>query len=124
MASAALTANPLKEKKMPQAPLQLDHLNMPARDPEGLARWYAQTFGLQADAHRVRGPGVLIAFEAGEPVNRAPELHIGIRVPSLAALNEWAKKLDAHVATGSEFASFRTFDPEGNCVEIYCKADA
>ena len=32
---------------MPQAPLQLDHLNMPARDPEGLARWYAQTFGLQ-----------------------------------------------------------------------------
>jgi hypothetical protein len=24
--------------------LQLDHLNIPARDPEGLARWYAETF--------------------------------------------------------------------------------
>jgi len=34
---------------MPEASLKLDHLNMPARDPEGLARWYEQTFGLKAD---------------------------------------------------------------------------
>jgi catechol 2,3-dioxygenase-like lactoylglutathione lyase family enzyme len=107
---------------MSQASFQLDHLNMPARDPEGLARWYAQTFGLQADGHRVRGPGVLIAFQAGEPVRRAPELHVGFRVPDLKTLNEWARKFDAQVTAGGEFASFRTFDPEENCVEIYCKA--
>ena len=106
---------------MPEPSLQLDHLNMPARDPEGLARWYAQTFGLQADAHRVRGPGVLMVIQAGEPINRAPELHVGFRVSSAAALNEWAHKLGAQVTTGNEVASFRTFDPEGNCVEIYCK---
>lgn len=35
------------------ASFQLDHLNVPARDPEGLARWYAQTFGLQADGHHL-----------------------------------------------------------------------
>jgi len=108
---------------MPESSLQLDHLNMPARDPEGLARWYAETFGLQADRHLVRGPGVLIAFQAGEPVNRSPELHIGMRVPSRAALTEWADKFGAEVTTGTEFASFRTADPDGNCIELYCKAN-
>jgi catechol 2,3-dioxygenase-like lactoylglutathione lyase family enzyme len=107
---------------MPDADLRLDHLNMPARDPEGLARWYAQTFGLDADRHLVRGPGVLIAFQAGEPVNRAPELHIGMRVPSLAALTEWANKLGAQLTAGPEFTSFRTADPDGNCIEIYCRS--
>jgi catechol 2,3-dioxygenase-like lactoylglutathione lyase family enzyme len=108
---------------MSEAAIQLDHLNLPARDPEGLARWYAQTFGLRADRHLVRGPGVLIAFQIGEPVNRAPEMHIGMRVPSLAALTEWAGKFGVQVSTGSEFASFRTHDPDGNCIELYCKAN-
>ena len=103
---------------------QLDHLNMPARDPEELARWYAQTFGLQADGHRVRGPGVLIAFQSGEPVKRAPELHIGLRVPSMQALNDWAGKLGKPIKKGGEFNSFQTLDPEDNCLEIYCKADS
>ncbi len=109
---------------MAETTMQLDHLNMPARDPEGLARWYAETFGLQADAHRVRGPGVLIAFQAGEPVNRAPELHIGLRVPSMAALKQWASKLGTQPTPGAEFTSFRTSDPEGNCIEVYCKTEA
>lgn len=109
--------------EMSNSSLQLDHLNMPARDPEGLARWYAQTFGLQADRHRVRGPGVLIAFQAGEPVRRAPELHVGFRVPSMQVLNEWADKLGKPIKKGEEFNSFQTLDPEGNCLEIYCKAN-
>ncbi|HZP93918.1 MAG TPA: VOC family protein [Burkholderiales bacterium] len=109
---------------MSEPGFRLDHLNLPARDPEGLARWYARTFGLQADGHRVRGPGLLIAFQAGEPVRRAPELHIGFRVADMNSLNQWARKFGAQVMTGSEFASFRTFDPEDNCVEIYCKADS
>ena len=106
---------------MSEATLYLDHINMPARDPEGLARWYAETFGLQVDAHRVRGPGLLIAFQSGEPVNRAPELHVGMRVPSTSVLEQWANKFGAQATTGTEFTSFRTADPEGNCIEIYCK---
>lgn len=102
--------------------LQLDHLNMPARDPEGIARWYSQTFGLRADGHRVRGPGVLIAFQSGEPVKRAPELHVGFRVKNMQALNEWAGKFGKPIKNGEEFNSFQVNDPEGNCVEIYCKA--
>ena len=109
---------------MPDVSLKLDHLNMPARDPEGLARWYEETFGLKAERHVVRGPGVLIAFQAGEPLNRAPELHIGMRVQSMAALKEWATKFGMEIKPGSEFNSFRTSDPEGNCLEIYCPAQS
>ncbi|HWQ39510.1 MAG TPA: hypothetical protein VNM24_13065 [Burkholderiales bacterium] len=109
---------------MKEPAFRLEHLNMPARDPAGLARWYAQTFGLQADGHRVRGPGVLIVFQKGEPVARAPELHFGLRVPNMKVLAEWAGKFDASIAEGSEFASFRIFDPEHNCLEIYCRIDS
>ena len=35
---------------------QLQHLNLPARDPQGLAR----------------GSGVLLAFQRGEPINNGP----------------------------------------------------
>jgi hypothetical protein len=42
----------------------------------------------------------------------------------MAALMQWAKQFGAEVTNGSEFCSFRTFDPEGNCVEIYCKAES
>jgi catechol 2,3-dioxygenase-like lactoylglutathione lyase family enzyme len=106
---------------MAQPAFTLDHINMPARDPHALARWYADTFGLTADEHRVRGPGVLMAFELGEPVQRSPELHIGLRVESGAILKEWAAKFNAEIHTGVEFAAFRTHDPDGNCVELYCR---
>jgi hypothetical protein len=67
----------------------------------------------------VRGQGVLIAFEAGEPINRSPEVHMGFRVPSMEALQNWAKKFDAELTVGAEFTAFRTPDPEGNCLELY-----
>jgi len=109
---------------MPEASLRLEHLNLPSRDPHKLAQWYADTFGLRADRHLVRGDGVLIAFQAGEPLNRASDVHIGLRVPSTAVLNEWAAKFAADITNGAEFTSFRTTDPEGNCIELYCKAGA
>lgn len=107
---------------MPEPSLRLDHVNMPASDPEALADWYAKTFDLQAEGRRVSGPGLLIVFVHGEPVRRAPELHVGLRAPSQSALEQWASRFGTQVAPGAEFNSFRTFDPEGNCVEIYCKA--
>jgi catechol-2,3-dioxygenase len=97
---------------------RLEHLNIPARDPVGLAQWYATTFDLKADRHLARGPGVLIAFEQGEPLNRA-DLHIGFRVESIEALNEWARRFDAETSSGAEFTTFKVTDPEGNSVEMY-----
>ncbi|MGD8475695.1 MAG: VOC family protein, partial [Burkholderiales bacterium] len=97
---------------------KLEHLNIPARDPIGLAQWYAQTFNLKAEKHLARGPGVLIAFQKGEPLGRA-DVHIGFRVPSIEALTEWARKFDAEPVAGAEFTTFRVDDPEGNSVEMY-----
>jgi catechol-2,3-dioxygenase len=109
---------------MPESSFRLDHLNLPARDPEGLASWYADTFGLRADAHRVRGEGVLLVFQRGEPVDRAPDFHLGMRLPSMRVLGEWATKLGGSVTPGPEFSVFRVTDPEGNCIEVYARSDS
>ena len=100
--------------------LRLDHLNIPARDPLALAQWYGETFGLAVEKHVARGPGMILVFVPGEPIGRAvSEVHMGFRVPSLAALDQWAARFAATPVAGPEFTSFRLPDPEGNGVEIY-----
>lgn len=100
--------------------IRLDHLNIPARDPVGLAQWYASTFSLSVDRHVVRGPGLIIVFKQGDPIGRAvDDVHMGFRVPSVDALNGWAKKFDGKPIVGPEFTSFRIADPEGNGIELY-----
>jgi len=99
----------------------LEHVNVPSKSPNDLAKWYADTFDLTAEKHVVRGPGVLIAFQEGEPINRPDVLHIGFKVPNMVALEDWRSRFDRPLKVGPEFSSFQVFDPEGNCVEIYTK---
>lgn len=108
------------------ADFQLNHLNLPARDPEGLARWYARTFGLRAEGNKVRGPGVLLVFQPGTPIDRAPELHLGFQVPDNQKLAEWSARLGVPVSArpGAEFNTLQFSDPEGNRLEVYCRADS
>lgn len=104
--------------------LTLDHVQMPARDPDGLAAWYAQTFGLRAQNNRVYGADFLIVFLPGAPVQRSPELHFGLNVGNMKALTAWADKLDSPLISGkTEYASVHVHDPEGNGVELYCLAN-
>jgi hypothetical protein len=42
----------------------------------------------------------------------------------MQVLNDWAGKFGKPIKKGEEFNSFQTFDPEDNCLEIYCKADS
>lgn len=109
---------------MAQTPFKLQHINIPARDPEGLARWYADTFGLRHDGNKARDDAVLIVFQHGDPVQRGPELHFGLRVETNAELDSWARKFDAKVTAGMEYNAFRVLDPEGNCIELYSPAKA
>ena len=62
----------------------------------------------------------LKVFKPGEPVKRAPELHLGFQVPSNAKLADWAGKFGATITKGEEFNTFQVSDPEDNCLEIYC----
>lgn len=98
---------------------RLEHLNIPAKDPVGLAQWYARTFDLKAEKHLVRGSGVLIAFQQGEPLNRAADVHIGFRLADMESMKKWAKKFNAEPKAGAEFTTFRVEDPEGNSIELY-----
>lgn len=110
---------------MTEPKLTMDHLQMPARDPEGLARWYAETFGLRAQGNRVYGADFFFVFKPGVPVERAPELHFWLNVGTMKELARWADKLGLELVTGrSEYASIGTRDPEGNHVELYCLANA
>ena len=110
---------------MDEIGLTLDHVQMPARDPEGLAAWYAKTFGLRAQKNRVYGSDFLIVFQPGTPVERSPELHFGLNVGNMKTLAAWAEKLGSPLSSGkTEYAAVLVHDPEGNGVELYCLANA
>jgi len=75
-------------------PLSLSHLNLPAREPEALARWYESIFGFERRGSFLLGPRTLLAFEQGEPLHNCGNMHFGFEVESEAELLMWARKLD------------------------------
>ena len=99
--------------------LVLDHINLPANKPEWLADWYAENFGFKSKDGFVFGPGVLVVFERGSPVDYNGNTHFGFRSRSKEAVAEWALKLDATLTEGPNYCGFNTKDPEGNAFEIY-----
>jgi catechol-2,3-dioxygenase len=104
--------------------LKLEHINLPARDPIGLAKWYADTFQLKTDEHRAVGADALIVFVPGEPLGKRTDAHFGFRVDSNATLTKWAGHFDKEIMQRGAFNSIQVFDPEGNCFEVYCPPDA
>ena len=106
---------------MSEEPLiRLDHINIPARKPEWLAEWYAEHFGFTARDGFVSGPGTLLVFEAGKPLDYRGQVHFGFRCSSRAQVEEWAERFSAElVAEADRYCGFRTSDPEGNTFEVY-----
>lgn len=99
--------------------LRLDHLYMPARKPEWLAEWYAETFGFRAKAGFVETGGVMLVFRQGVPVHHGEEPRFGFRCDSKQALEQFASRLNATVSDEGLFCSFVTADPEGYRFEVY-----
>jgi GNAT superfamily N-acetyltransferase len=102
--------------------MKLCHVNLPARDPAGLARWYAGTFDLEVEGEFVYAPGVLLVFERGSPLGAPGNSHFGFAVDSAAEVSRWADRLAPHVApleVRAGFAAFKAADPEGNVFEIF-----
>jgi len=100
--------------------LWLDHLNLPASDPELLAQWYSQRLGLEQHGNRAIGPGITLFFTRGIPLRQGDRFHFGFRVESRSAVEAWAQHLGVAIAYEEEdFFAARLSDPEGNTFEIY-----
>tara|TARA_R110002072_G_scaffold113986_4_gene243890 strand:+ start:9595 stop:9936 length:342 start_codon:yes stop_codon:yes gene_type:complete len=99
--------------------IRLDHINLPARKPEWLAEWYAETFGFQAQNGFVLGAGAVIVFEIGEPLIRPGRVQFGFRCTSKAQVVDWADKLDVVLENESVYCGFKATDPEGYVFEVY-----
>jgi catechol 2,3-dioxygenase-like lactoylglutathione lyase family enzyme len=105
-------------------PLALNHLNLPARDPVALRRWYVDTLGFRANGPFLWSAGTLLVFARGEPLPGG-DFHLGFRVGSLADLEGWVARLrGAGVAVGdvegdAAYSTARLLDPEGNEIELF-----
>jgi catechol 2,3-dioxygenase-like lactoylglutathione lyase family enzyme len=101
-------------------PLWLDHVNLPARDPEVLAQWYADRLGMERRGGAVMGPGVSIFFKKGAPLAVGDAFHFGLRVETKSAVEAWAEQLGVPIAFDEDdFFAARVTDPEGNTFEVY-----
>lgn len=105
-------------------PLALNHLNLPARDPEALSRWYVRNLGFRANGRFLWSAGTLLVFERGRPIaNR--RIHLGFRVGSPKVLRAWAATLRRRgvrvprIHGDSSYAFTRIQDPEGNEIELF-----
>ena len=103
--------------------LRLAHVNLAARDPEALARWYADTFGFEARGPFAYGAMGLLSFERGEPIRTHESFHIGFEVPTRTEVEGWARRFGTALEEEPRYAATRTRDPEGNAIEIYWEPD-
>ena len=99
--------------------LRLAHVNLPARDPDALARWYEAELGLERRGTFLVGPGSLIAFEPGEPIGARGNSHFGFAADAPEVVRRWAAHFGTAVEAEPGYASTKVRDPEGNCFEIY-----
>ncbi len=99
--------------------IRLDHINLPAARPEWLADWYAEMFGFRSEGGFVIGPGTLIVFEQGTPIDYGDNAHFGFRCTDREKVLLWAEKLAATVISESDYCGFKARDPEGNHFEVY-----
>lgn len=113
----------MRRQHRERPPIRLAHVNLPARDPEALARWYASTFAMEARGPFVVGPGTLLAFEPGEPALGHGNVHVGFEVRSREEVGIWAERFASALDLEPRAAYTRVRDPEGNAIEIYWEPD-
>ncbi len=69
-------------------PLAVNHVNLRARDPDALGRWYEAVLGFQRRGPFLWSAGTLLVFSRGDPFPSG-DLHIGCRLGSRAELDGW-----------------------------------
>ncbi len=115
----------------PLAELQLNHLNLDARDLDASYRFYGELLELPARRRdgtlRVEHPTYLLVFNAGEP-KVGGTFHFGFRVAGAGDVDAWIERLRLHGTpivvepkqAGSVYVA-RVTDPDGYEIEIYAE---
>jgi 2-hydroxychromene-2-carboxylate isomerase len=91
---------------------------LPARDPEGLAHWWAQALDLEQRGASVEGPGTRISFEPGA-AGAGGNARLGFEVGSRDEVLARARRLGVAPVGDDRSTSARIEDPEGNAIEVF-----
>jgi catechol 2,3-dioxygenase-like lactoylglutathione lyase family enzyme len=109
-------------------PLRLNHLNLPATDPEALGDWYVAQLGFRRRGRFLWSEGTLLVFVPGKRVEDK-EVHFGFRLDAEDEVHAWAEKLRGAGATVSRvikesgYTTVFARDPEGNRFELFWEPD-
>jgi len=96
-------------------------VGIPSRNPEVLAKWYGDQFGLMVEGVFAYGDGWLIACEPGAPLVEMPA-HFGFMLNNRNEVDEWKIYFeDRNIKVDSQRGGNSLFidDPEGNSFEIF-----
>lgn len=121
---AAEAVNPVPAEEITlvkKRPLTLNHVGIPARNPEALAAWYGGQFKLMVDGPFAYGDGWLIACELGAPLTEMPA-HFGFMLNNRAEVDRWKRYFEVQgIAVDAQRNGNAIFvtDPEGNSFEIF-----
>src|SRR5574338_530898 len=100
-------------------PVRLAHVNLPARDPVALARWYAERFDLEQDGAFAFGPCTLLVFEPGAAAASSRAGHFGFEVDSREEVARFAERFGCEPEVEEDYVGFKARDPEGHAFEVY-----
>jgi len=120
----AVTVDPVPSEELTlvkKRGVALNHVGIPARNPEALAAWYGGHFNLMVEGAFAYGDGWLIACELGAPLTEMPA-HFGFMLDNRAEVDRWKAYFDAQdIAVDAQRYGNAIFmnDPEGNSFEIF-----
>jgi len=104
--------------------LALNHLNLPARDPAALRRFYVDHLGFEEHGRFLWSGGTLLVFVDGSPLG-SDSTHFGFRVESVEVLRAWVAELRKSgipvddVRGDATYMTTFVVDPEGNRFELF-----
>ncbi|GEM_PF-4131542 len=101
--------------------LKLNHIGILSPDPQALAAWYSDHFGLMQTGSFAYGDGWLLACGKGNP-SGDPRTHFGFTLPSKARVKSWGDYFSARDIAFEVQRDGRAIfvkDPAGNHFEMY-----
>lgn len=104
--------------------LCLNHIALPARDPEAQKQWYIKHLGFHENGNHLFSGQSVLSILSGTPLPNE-DWHFGFMLSSPEELLQWRDKFEKSSIQPSELKKFGTYqsfyirDPEGNDIEFF-----